>query len=83
MGEFFNHNSFLLILVVIWAAAAAILLRGGLDGRKLLLIGGLAVLLLAGYMIFRPAAATGDSAQRVHEKIGAGQSVLLEFQSKN
>lgn len=83
MGEFFNHNSFALILGFVWVVVAFLLLRGGVNGRKLLVLGGATILLTAGYLSFRPATATGDPAQQVREQIGTGKPVLLEFQSQN
>lgn len=83
MGEFLNHNSFLMLVAVIWLAAAAVLLRKGRGWRSWLVMGGISVALLLGYSALRPAAATNGDADALRARIGAGQPVLLEFQSQN
>ncbi len=83
MASFFNHNSFLLLAVFIWVIAAAALLRGGADLRSLLILGGVTVLLAAGFYALRPKAAPKQAAAEIKSQIGAGKPVLLEFRSQN
>jgi len=83
VGEFFNHNSFLMSVVILWLAAAWVLLRKERDWRRWLAFGAVSVVLLMGYYALRPAQATSGDADALHAQIGAGQPVLLEFQSQN
>lgn len=83
MASFFNHNSFLLLAVFIWVIAAAALLRGGINPRSLLILGGVTVLLAAGFFALRPKAVPNQAAVEIQSRIGAGKPVLLEFRSQN
>ncbi|MEJ2756846.1 MAG: hypothetical protein P8046_00050 [Anaerolineales bacterium] len=83
MGEFLNHNSFLLSVVFLWLAAAWGLLRKERSWQRWLALGAVSAVLLIGYDAVRPAQATGGDAETLRAQIGAGQPVLLEFQSQN
>jgi hypothetical protein len=69
--------------VVIWVIAAAALLRGGVTMQSLLILGGVTVLLAAGFFALRPVAAPRQAAAEIKSRIGAGKPVLLEFRSQN
>lgn len=83
MASFFNHNSFLLLAVFVWVIAASVLLRGGITPRALLILGGVTVLLAAGFFALRPKPAANQAASEIKSRIGAGKPVLLEFRSQN
>ena len=83
MGEFLNHYSFLMTMVFLWALAAWQLLRKDRNQQRWLVFGGITVVLLLGYLVLRPAQATNADAEGIRAQIGAGQPVLLEFQSRN
>ena len=83
MAGFFNHNSFLLLAVLIWVIAAVVLLSGGVNMQSLLILGGVTVLLAAGFFALRPASAPNQAAAEIQAQIGAGKPVLLEFRSQN
>lgn len=83
MDEFLNHNSFLMLIAVLWLAAAWSLLRKERDWRRWLWLGGITAVLAGVYFGFQPAQATSGDADALRAQIGAGQPVLLEFQSQN
>ncbi len=81
--SFVNHYSFLILAVLILGVAAWRLLRNNPGRREWLLFGALAVVVLGGYYTFRPASGTQSPAADIQAQIGAGNPVLLEFQSQN
>ena len=81
--EFFNHNSFVIIILFIWVMALLAVRKSGWGRRGWLILGGLTVLLAAGYLAFRPAGVANDQAVEIRAQIGQGLPVLLEFRSQN
>jgi len=82
MASMFNQYSLILILIAILAVVAFLLFRKGIRIQEiiafLVIFAGLAV----AWMALRPTQTPlSDAASNVQARIGAGRSVLLEFQS--
>lgn len=76
-----NQYSFVLVAVVVWLGLAAFLLRDGVQTADILALAALAVGFGLAFWLLRPGPSTLDETEQVMERIGAGKSVLLEFQS--
>ncbi len=81
MDRIINQFSFIIGAVVILGFAVILLLRRGFTSGKGLLLGVLLVLLVAAWIILHPAGDRATDPAKVHQQIGAGQPVLLEFLS--
>ncbi len=81
MDRILNQFSFILGGVAIFGFAVALIARRGLTLGRGILLGVLALLLVAAWMILHPAGLKNTSAEQVLDRIGSGKPVLLEFLS--
>jgi uncharacterized membrane protein len=79
--SFFNQHSFTILSLLAFVILAFILLRDGVAANDIIALLALALGLGIAFLFFRPGKSTSDQAQEVSAQIGAGQPVLLEFQS--
>lgn len=78
----FNQYSFIFISIVLIVLAGFILLRNDPTARDFLAFGTIAAGFVAAWFLLHPVQTPlMDDAQKVKAVIGAGQPVLLEFQS--
>jgi hypothetical protein len=82
MQEILNQYSFFLMAGIVIIAAAFLLFSRGYDRQRLYvwlaMILGIAVV----WVVIRPQTGVSLSADEIRNQIGAGQPVLLEFQSQ-
>lgn len=81
MGRFVNQHSFSLFAAASLLVLAIILLRDGIQPSDFVALGALIVGLGIAYGFLRPGPGNLSEEEQVEAKIGAGQPVLLEFQS--
>ena len=81
VGQYLNQHSFTVISAMTLVALAVYLFRDGIQTGDMLAFGALALGLGLAYFLFRPGASTETDPKAVLEEIGAGDPVLLEFQS--
>jgi hypothetical protein len=77
---FINQHSFALIAMASFLVLAILLLRDGLQLYDALVLLALAMGLLLAYQLLKPGAGATQTGE-VQAQIGAGDPVLLEFQS--
>lgn len=81
MQIFLNQHSFVLGAGAAVLLLAVFLLRDGVRGGDLLALGALCLGLALAYALAAPGRSSTNDAAAVRARIGAGQAVLLEFQS--
>ena len=81
MDRILNQFSFILGGVVIFGFAVALIARRGFTLGRGILLGVLALLLVAAWVVLHPAGLKNTSAEQVLDRIGSGKPVLLEFLS--
>ncbi len=81
LGQYLNQHSFTISAIAAWALLAIWLVRDGIKSNDLIALGALGTGLLIAYLLFNPGASTETDPEQVLDRIGAGTSVLLEFQS--
>ena len=81
MDRILNQFSFIIGAVVVVALAVVLLMRRGFTQGKGLLLGVLLLLLVVAWIILHPAGDRATDPAKVHQQIGAGKPVLLEFLS--
>lgn len=81
MTSFLNQHSFLVAAAAAFLFLAVFLLRDGVQGGDLLALGSLCLGLALAYALAAPGRSSTSDAAAVRARIGAGQTVLLEFQS--
>lgn len=79
--QLINHNSLLLLGIFVFAALAYALLHRGIQRGRLLVLGGVLVVMLAAWYALRPPATPIKDASNIRARIGMGAPVLLELQS--
>ncbi len=79
--EIFNHYSFLWGGLIILALAGFSTLRKGLKLNSSLKLIGVALVLVAGWLILRPQAASTSELAQFQGDLGGGKALLLELQS--
>ena len=79
--RFINQYSFTIIAVIAIVLLAYFLFRKGFEPSNLTLVGALILGLVLAFLILRPGPSTSQDSEEVLAQIGAGQPVLLEFQS--
>ena len=78
-----NHNSFLFIILFILVVTVIVLRQRGWEKRSWLVLGGLAIVLAAGYFSLRPSPASSETLEELWAQVGQGTPVLLQLQSEN
>jgi hypothetical protein len=78
---FINQYSILWSSLLVLILVSFFLLRKGITLQRGLIILGIAVLLLGGWLGIRPDPASTADQDQFHGELGNGQSVLLELQS--
>lgn len=78
---FVNQHSFSLIAAASFIVLSILLLRDGLQTYDALVLLALAGGLLLAYQLLKPGTDSSLAAADVQAQIGAGDPVLLEFQS--
>lgn len=81
MNQWINQHSLTLLMAGVLAILLIACLRRGWKRRDFLLVGGLALGMLVIGLLFRPAATPAADLNDIRTRIGAGEPVLLEFQS--
>lgn len=81
VGRFINHHSFSLFAAASLLLLATYLFRDGIQSSDVVACGALVVGLVIAYAFLQPGPSTLSAVDDVEAKIGAGQPVLLEFQS--
>jgi hypothetical protein len=81
VGRFINHHSFSLFAGASLLLLAVFLFRDGFRASDLVALGALILGLVIAYGFLQPGPSTLSGVAEVEAKIGAGQPVLLEFQS--
>lgn len=76
-----NHNSFSIIASLLWITVSAIAIRKLSSPGSYILSAVLAMILVGVFFIVRPKEASSTVKTSIQNQIGAGQVVLLEFQS--
>lgn len=76
-----NHNSFTIFAALLWITVSAVALRKISSPGNYLLSAGLALFLVGLFFLVRPKQASPTDENPIQSQIGAGQVVLLEFQS--
>jgi len=76
-----NHNSFTIFATLLWLMVSAIAIRKMSSPGSYLLSAGLALILVGVFYSVRPKQASPTDGNSLQSQIGAGQVVLLEFQS--
>ncbi len=79
--SFLNQHSFTILSLLAFIVLAIILVRDGVKTNDIIALVALGLGLGVAFLLFRPGRSTSDEAQEVLTQIGAGQPVLLEFQS--
>jgi hypothetical protein len=81
MNQWINQHSLPLLMTGVLAIVLIACLRRGWRRRDFFLVGGLALAMLVIGLLFRPTASPAAGLTAIESQIGAGQPVLLEFQS--
>ena len=81
MGRFVNQHSFSLFAAASLLVLAIYLFRDGVEANDLVAFGALILGLVIAYGFLQPGPSTLSQVTEVQARIGAGQPVLLEFQS--
>jgi hypothetical protein len=81
VARFINHHSFSLFAAASLLCLAIYLFRDGIEPSDLVAFGALILGLVIAYWFLGPGPSTASRLNEVEAKIGAGQPVLLEFQS--
>jgi hypothetical protein len=81
MNQWINQHSLSLVIIGVLAFVLIACLRRGWRRTDFFLVGGLALGMLAIWFLFRPTATPAADSASIEAQIGAGQPVLLEFQS--
>ena len=81
VGRFINHHSLSLFAGASLLLLAVFLFRDGFRASDLVALGALILGLVIAYGFLQPGPSTLSGVAEVEAKIGAGQPVLLEFQS--
>jgi O-antigen ligase len=76
-----NLYSVPLMLLVIILLAGSLLLRGGPSRGRVAILLALVIGLVVGWFTIRPVQTPTEGAEELRNRIGAGNPVLLEFQS--
>lgn len=76
-----NQNSFIILSLLGFLILASILLRDGIKTNDIMILAALAIGVAIAFLLFRPGESSSEEADQVLSRIGAGQPVLLEFQS--
>lgn len=79
--QILNQYSFAIFSTVLLVTSAILILRRGLSVQKILLVGLLAIVLLASWGFLRPQPGTDASREQILGQIGLGTPVLIEMQS--
>lgn len=81
VGRFVNQHSFSLFAAASIVALAIYLFRDGIEAGDFVAFGALILGLVIAYGLLQPGPSSLAQVGQVEAKIGAGQPVLLEFQS--
>ena len=81
MNQWINQHSLTLMMAGLLAIVLIVCLRRGWRRSDYFLVGGLALGMLVIGLLFRPTASPAADLAVIKNQIGAGQPVLLEFQS--
>ena len=79
--QLLNQYSFAIISAIFLITSAILILRRGFSVQKILLLGLLAIALLAGWSFLRPQPGTDASREQILSQVGQGTPVLIEMQS--
>jgi hypothetical protein len=79
--QLLNQYSFAIISALLLVTSAFLILRRGFSVQKILLVGLLAIVLLAGWSFLRPHPGTDASREQILSQVGRGTPVLIEMQS--
>jgi hypothetical protein len=78
---YFNQHSYTITAVSVLVVVGVLALRSGVDLRSILATGILLLLLISAFMVLNPGKSSHDRVAQIDSLIGAGQPVLIEFQS--
>lgn len=81
VGRFINQHSFSLFAAASIIVLAIYLFRDGVESGDFIAFGALILGLVIAYGLLQPGPSTLAQVDQVEAKVGAGQPVLLEFQS--
>ena len=81
MRQFINYHSLLLILAGLLITLIIVWLRAGKKPIGLLFLGGLVLVLLVGWWLYRPPATPDSGKADLQARLASGTPTLLEFQS--
>lgn len=81
MDRILNQFSFVVGGVVVLGVAVALVARRGFTLGRGLLLGALLLLIVAAWIVVHPAGEKQLSEDQIHQRIGSGKPVLLEFLS--
>ena len=79
--QLLNQYSFAIISAIFLITSAILILRRGFSVQKILLVGLLAIVLLASWSFLRPQPGTDASRTQILNQVGRGTPVLIEMQS--
>jgi hypothetical protein len=78
---FVNQYSILWTSLILFAVISYFLLRKGFSLQRGLVLLGIGLALVAGWLIIRPQQASTNDLGQFEAELGAGRAVLLELQS--
>lgn len=78
---FINQHSYTITAATVLTIVGVIAFRSGVSPRGIFSIGLLILILISAFLLLRPGKSPFDRVTQINSVIGAGQPVLIEFQS--